>query len=85
MSKRWYMLTCLIPLAYLYVTVNYAAYWMVKNVYFNSAAKGFNIFNGTISIVMVILGVVIMVSSIMQWLKLWRARSANNPVEVLSN
>ncbi|MCA6220589.1 carbon starvation CstA family protein [Photorhabdus antumapuensis] len=84
-EKRWYMLTCLIPLAYLYVTVNYAAYWMVKNVYFNSAAKGFNIFNGTISIVMVILGVVIMVSSIMQWLKLWRARSANNPVEVLSN
>ncbi|EQC01560.1 carbon starvation protein A [Photorhabdus temperata] len=84
-EKRWYMLTCLIPLAYLYVTVNYAAYWMVKNVYFNSAAKGFNIFNGTISIVMVILGVVIMVSSIMQWLKLWRARSANNPVEVLTN
>ncbi|TDB61282.1 carbon starvation protein A [Photorhabdus khanii] len=84
-EKRWYMLTCLIPLAYLYVTVNYAAYWMVKNVYFNSAAKGFNIFNGTISIVMVILGVVIMISSIMQWLKLWRARSANNPVEVLSN
>ncbi|NHB92171.1 carbon starvation CstA family protein [Photorhabdus cinerea] len=84
-EKRWYMLTCLIPLTYLYVTVNYAAYWMVKHVYFNSAAKGFNIFNGTISIVMVILGVVIMVSSIMQWLKLWRARSANNPVGVLIN
>ncbi|MBS9436194.1 carbon starvation protein A [Photorhabdus noenieputensis] len=84
-EKRWYMLTCLIPLAYLYVTVNYAAYWMVKNVYFNSAAKGFNIFNGTISIVMVILGVVITVSSIMQWLKLWRARSAGNSVEILTN
>ncbi|MER2471266.1 carbon starvation CstA family protein [Photorhabdus laumondii] len=84
-EKRWYMLTCLIPLAYLYVTVNYAAYWMVKNVYFNSAAKGFNIFNGTISIVMVILGVVITVSSIMQWLKLWRARSAGNSVEVLTH
>ncbi|QXF35702.1 carbon starvation protein A [Photorhabdus luminescens] len=84
-EKRWYMLTCLIPLVYLYVTVNYAAYWMVKNVYFNSTAKGFNIFNGTISIVMVILGVVITVSSIMQWLKLWRARSAGNSVEVLTH
>ncbi|WP_387689923.1 carbon starvation protein A [Photorhabdus sp. RM71S] len=84
-EKRWYTLTCLIPLAYLYVTVNYAAYWMVKNVYFNSATKGFSIFNGTISIVMVILGIVIMVSSIMQWLKLWRTRSAGNPVEALSN
>ncbi|NDK98475.1 carbon starvation protein A [Photorhabdus bodei] len=84
-EKRWYTLTCLIPLAYLYVTVNYAAYWMVKNVYFNSATKGFNIFNGTISIVMVILGIVIMISSIMQWLKLWRTRSAGNPVEALSN
>ncbi|OCA52551.1 carbon starvation protein A [Photorhabdus namnaonensis] len=84
-EKRWYILTCLIPLAYLYVTVNYAAYWMVKNVYFNSSAKGFNIFNGTISIVMVILGVVITVSSIMQWLKLWRSRSAGNSVEVLTH
>ncbi|MCW7761831.1 carbon starvation CstA family protein [Photorhabdus luminescens] len=84
-EKRWYMLTCLVPLAYLYVTVNYAAYWMVKHVYFNPAAKGFNIFNGTISIVMVILGVVITVSSIMQWLKLWRARSAGNSVEVLNH
>ncbi|WP_040151171.1 carbon starvation protein A [Photorhabdus luminescens] len=84
-EKRWYILTCLIPLVYLYVTVNYAAYWMVKNVYFNSTAKGFNIFNGTISIVMVILGVVITVSSIMQWLKLWRARSAGNSVEVLTH
>ncbi|TNH43900.1 carbon starvation CstA family protein [Photorhabdus luminescens] len=84
-EKRWYMLTCLVPLTYLYVTVNYAAYWMVKHVYFNPAAKGFNIFNGTISIVMVILGVVITVSSIMQWLKLWRARSAGNSVEVLNH
>ncbi|TDB49168.1 carbon starvation protein A [Photorhabdus luminescens] len=84
-EKRWYMLTCLVPLTYLYVTVNYAAYWMVKHVYFNPAAKGFNIFNGTISIVMVILGVVITVSSIMQWLKLWRSRSAGNSVEVLNH
>jgi carbon starvation protein len=34
-DKRRYMLTCLIPLAYLNVTVKYAGYWMVKNVYLN--------------------------------------------------
>ena len=69
------MLTCLIPLAYLYVTVNYAAYWMVAHVYFNSAAKGFNLFNGTISIIMVALGAVIMVASVLRWVTLWQARS----------
>ncbi|HEY1844938.1 MAG TPA: carbon starvation protein A [Buttiauxella sp.] len=83
-EKRWYVLTCLVPLAYLYVTVNYAAYWMVKNVYFNSAAKGFNIFNGTISIVMVALGLVIMVASIQRWIVLWRARGRAEPIELLS-
>jgi carbon starvation protein len=83
-EKRWYVLTCLIPLSYLYVTVNYAAYWMVKNVYFNSAAKGFNIFNGTISIVMVALGLVIMVASIQRWFVLWRARGNDEPIELLS-
>lgn len=74
-DKRRYMLTCLIPLAYLYVTVNYAAYWMVAHVYFNPLAKGFNLFNGTISIIMVALGAVIMVASILRWIKLWQARS----------
>ncbi|MGK7286661.1 carbon starvation CstA family protein [Buttiauxella agrestis] len=83
-EKRWYVLTCLVPLSYLYVTVNYAAYWMVKNVYFNSAAKGFNIFNGTISIVMVALGLVIMVASIQRWFVLWRARGNSEPIELLS-
>jgi len=84
-KKRWYALTCLVPLAYLYVTVNYAAYWMVTKVYFNPAAKGFNIFNGTISIIMVVLGLVIMVSSIQRWIVLWRARGAEaQPVEALS-
>jgi carbon starvation protein len=83
-EKRWYVLTCLVPLSYLYVTVNYAAYWMVKNVYFNSAAKGFNIFNGTISIVMVLLGLVIMVASIQRWVVLWRARGNSEPIELLS-
>ena len=66
-AKRWYMLTCLVPLVYLYVTVNYAGYWMISNVYLNTASKGYNIFNGLISIVMLILGVVIMVSAVMRW------------------
>ena len=54
--KRRYMLTCLIPLAYLFVTVNYAGYWMMRNVYFNSAAKGYNPMNGAISLIMLVLG-----------------------------
>ncbi|YCI82783.1 carbon starvation protein A [Enterobacteriaceae bacterium] len=83
-KKRWYVLTCLVPLSYLYVTVNYAAYWMVKNVYFNSAAKGFNVFNGTISIIMVALGLAIMVSSIHRWIVLWRARAEPAQAEALS-
>ncbi|WP_436876815.1 carbon starvation CstA family protein [Siccibacter turicensis] len=83
-KKRWYVLTCLVPLSYLYVTVNYAAYWMVKNVYFNSAAKGFNVFNGTISIIMVALGLAIMVSSIHRWIVLWRARTEPAQAEALS-
>lgn len=66
-AKRRYVLTCLIPLVYLYVTVNYAGYWMIANVYFNKASKGFNIFNGSISIVMLALGVAIMVSAALRW------------------
>lgn len=71
-EKRWYMLTCLIPLAYLFVTVMTAGYWMVKNVYFNSANPGFNVLNGILSIIMLILGVVILVTSIIKWAKLWK-------------
>jgi carbon starvation protein len=71
-EKRWYMLTCLIPLAYLFVTVMTAGYWMVKNVYFNSANPGFNVLNGILSIIMLILGVVILVTSIIKWSKLWK-------------
>ena len=63
-EKRWYMLTCLIPLAYLFVTVMVAGYWMVKNVYLNAANPGFNVLNGILSIIMLILGIVIMVTSI---------------------
>lgn len=71
-EKRWYMLTCLIPLAYLFVTVNVAGYWMVKNVYFNADNAGFSVLNGILSIVMLILGLVIMATSINKWIKLWK-------------
>jgi carbon starvation protein len=69
-SKRRYALTCLIPLAYLYVTVNYAGYWMVAHVYLNPAAKGHNLFNAGISIVMLVLGAVILVSALIKWKEL---------------
>ncbi|MFJ5717377.1 carbon starvation protein A [Neobacillus sp. NPDC093127] len=71
-EKRWYMLTCLIPLAYLFVTVMVAGYWMVKNVYLNVANPGYNVLNGILSIIMLILGIVIMVTSIAKWIKLWK-------------
>jgi carbon starvation protein len=71
-EKRWYMLTCLIPLAYLFVTVMVAGYWMIKNVYFNGANPGFNVLNGILSIVMLVLGIVIMVASITKWVRLWK-------------
>ena len=69
-DKRWYMLTCLVPLSYLYVTVNVAGYWMIKNVYLNSANPGYNVINGIVSIIMLTLGVVIMVASIAKWIQL---------------
>ncbi|HTH17793.1 MAG TPA: carbon starvation protein A, partial [Magnetospirillum sp.] len=78
-AKRSYMLTCLIPLAYLFVTVNYAGYWMVANVYLNPASKGFNPFNAGISIVMLVLGFVILVASLRKWKELLPLR-ANAPV-----
>lgn len=74
-AKRSYMLTCLIPLAYLFVTVNYAGYWMVANVYLNPAAKGFNPFNAAISIIMLVLGVVILVASLRKWKELFPLRT----------
>ena len=69
-DKRWYMLTCLVPLAYLYVTVNVGGYWMIKNVYLNPDAGGYNVLNGALSIIMLGLGLVIMVASILKWVKL---------------
>jgi len=75
-EKRWYMLTCLIPLAYLFVTVMVAGYWMVKNVYLNAANPGFNVLNAILSIVMLILGIVIMITSIIKWINLWKIPQA---------
>ncbi|MEH7235992.1 carbon starvation protein CstA [Bacillus sp. JJ1562] len=71
-DKRWYMLTCLVPLSYLYVTVNVAGYWMVTNVYLNAENAGYNVLNGVLSIIMLILGFIILVTSIAKWIKLFK-------------
>ncbi|MBT2736915.1 carbon starvation protein CstA [Neobacillus sp. C211] len=72
-DKRRYMLTCLVPLAYLFVTVNYAGYWMVKNVYLNSEAAGYSVLNGVLSIIMLALGMIIMVTAIRKWITMWNS------------
>ncbi|MFS0784436.1 carbon starvation protein CstA [Bacillus sp. 1P06AnD] len=72
-DKRRYMLTALIPLAYLYVTVNYAGYWMIKNVYLNSEATGYSVLNGVLSIIMLVLGFIIIVAAFKKWLQLWNS------------
>lgn len=71
-EKRRYMITCLVPLAYLFVTVNAAGYWMITNVYLNPEAAGYNVVNGILSIIMLILGVIIMVSAIKKWIEIWK-------------
>lgn len=73
-DKRRYMLTCLIPLAYLFVTVNYAGYWMVRNVYLNPDASGYNVLNAVLSIIMLALGLIIIVTAVRNWIKTF-----NNP------
>ncbi|MFE4705521.1 carbon starvation protein CstA [Peribacillus simplex] len=75
-DKRWYMWTCLVPLAYLYVTVNVAGYWMVKNVYLNPDSAGFSILNGILSITMLCLGLVILISALKKWRELWKIPQA---------
>lgn len=75
-DKRWYIWTCLVPLAYLYVTVNVAGYWMVKNVYLNSDSAGFSILNGILSITMLILGLIILVAALKKWRELWKIPQA---------
>ena len=72
-DKRRYMFTCLIPLAYLFVTVNYAGVWMVANVYLNPTASGYSILNASLSIIMMVLGIIILISAIKKWIELWNA------------
>ncbi|PLR83602.1 carbon starvation protein A [Bacillus canaveralius] len=72
-DKRRYMLTCLVPLAYLFVTVNYAGYWMIQNVYLNPAAAGYNVLNGILSIIMLVLGMIIMITAIRKWISMWNS------------
>lgn len=76
-DKRRYMLTCLVPLAYLYVTVNAAGYWMITHVYLNTASKGYNMLNGILSIIMLILGIVIFVAALIKWKELYSFRAAH--------
>ncbi|WP_316274210.1 carbon starvation protein CstA [Bacillus halotolerans] len=71
-DKRRYILTCLIPLAYLYVTVNYAGYWMVRYVYLNPDAAGYSVLNGVLSIIMLLLGFIIIVAAVKKWAEMWR-------------
>ncbi|MDL0435449.1 carbon starvation protein CstA [Niallia sp. SS-2023] len=74
-DKRSYMLTCLIPLAYLFATVNVAGYWMITNVYLNPEAAGYNVVNGVLSIIMLILGIIIVVAAIKKWVEIWKTPS----------
>ncbi|CAF1898187.1 carbon starvation protein CstA [Bacillus subtilis] len=71
-DKRRYILTCLIPLVYLYVTVNYAGYWMVRNVYLNPEAAGYSVLNGVLSIIMLVLGFIIIVAAVKKWAQMWK-------------
>lgn len=80
-DKRWYALTCLVPLAYLFVTVNYAGIWMISNVYLNPTNKGYSILNASLSIIMMVLGVIILISAIKKWTELWNTpRTKLDPV-----
>jgi carbon starvation protein len=65
--RRRTMLTCLVPLAYLFVTVYTAGIWMTTHVYLNPAAKGHNPFNATITIIELALGAIILVSALVRW------------------
>lgn len=69
-DKRWHTLTCLVPLAYLYVTVNYAGVWMIKNVYL-AEGPGYSVLNATLSVIMLILCVIILIAAVRKWIDLW--------------
>ncbi|HWL22610.1 MAG TPA: carbon starvation protein A [Ureibacillus sp.] len=72
-TKRIYVLTCIIPLIYLYITVNVAGIWMIMNVYWNSAAGGYSILNGVLSVIMLILGLIIVITAVRKWIVLWNS------------
>lgn len=72
-DKRIYVLTCIIPFIYLYITVNVAGIWMVKNVYWNSAAAGYSVLNGILSIIMLLLGIIIVITALKKWTVLWNS------------
>jgi carbon starvation protein len=76
-TKPAYALICIVPLTYLYVTVNAAGYWMITNVYLNAQSKGYSLLNGILSIVMLVLGVVILLSALVKWKELLGLRSAH--------
>ncbi|PRS93765.1 carbon starvation protein CstA [Bacillus subtilis] len=82
-DKRRYILTCLIPLAYLYVTVNYAGYWMVRNVYLNPEAAGYSVLNGVLSIIMLVLGFIIIVAAVKKWAQMWKDPSLRMEASIL--
>jgi carbon starvation protein len=74
-SKPVYALICVVPLAYLYVTVNMAGYWMITNVYLNAQSAGYSRLNGILSIIMLALGVVILIAALSKWSALLAART----------
>jgi len=53
--------------------VNVAGYWMIKNVYWNPAAAGFNMLNGFLSVIMLMLGLLIVISAFKKWAQLWKS------------
>jgi carbon starvation protein len=69
-TKPVYALICVVPMVYLYITVNMAGYWMITNVYLNSASAGYSLLNGILSIIMLVLGVVILVAALFKWKEL---------------
>lgn len=78
-DKRWYVLTTLVPLVYLFATVNVAGYWMIKNVYWNSAASGFSMLNGVLSVIMLVLGIIVVIFAIKKWIELWKDPRFDQP------
>lgn len=72
-TRRIYAFTCIIPLVYLYITVNVAGIWMIKNVYWNSASSGYSVLNGILSIIMLILGLIVVMTALKKWKQLWNS------------